>query len=131
MPFEFTAEQVTASDEEWGRLVLFESIEEMDGSPYLMFQGQYEYSEEDVRLGQNQPYVEIQNQGWSWYGHINKVELERTSLTLQMDEEAQSHMEQDGFVTVRFQLGESEFGRLKAQLARILGKLLTLRPGEA
>lgn len=131
MPFEFTAKQVAASDEEWGRLVLFGSVEEMDGSPYLMFQGSYGYSDDDIRLGMNQPYVEITNQGWSWYGHMSRVELLRTSLTLQMDQEAQRRMEQDGCVTVRFKLDESEFAQLEAQLARILGSLLTVGPGAA
>ena len=119
METSFFAKQVSATDEEWGRLVLFGSIEEMDGQPYLMFQGAYEYSPQDIHLGQNKPYVEIGDQGWSWYGHIKDVTLERSRLSLQMDQEARTLMQNDGQFTVHFEINNEAFGQLSEKLQQI------------
>mgnify|MGYP001370109741 CR=1 FL=1 len=127
MPISFTASKVAATDEDWGRLVLFGDIENMDGSPYLMFQGTYAYTEQDVQHGQDQPYVEIQNQGWSWYGHVTRLELSRDSLTLQMDEVASKQMENDGGVQVFFKLDDEAFSHLSSQLGAILGTAIEVQ----
>ncbi len=127
MTIQFFANKVAATDEDWGRLALFGDIENMDGSPYLMFQGSYSYSEQDVQLGQDQPYVEIQNQGWSWYGHMSRVELLRDSLVLQMDEMASKQMENDGRVQVFFELDDGAFSQLSSHLGAILGKAMEVQ----
>ena len=127
----FFAERVTASDEEWGRLVLFGSIEGMDGSPYLMFQGVYEHFPQDAALGQDKPYVEIGNQGWSWYGHIEQVDLKRGSLSLQMNEEAKSQMQNDGYFSVEFTLDEAAFGQLREKLHQIFENSSVFRSNAA
>jgi hypothetical protein len=115
----FFASQVAASDEEWGHLVLLGSIQEVDGQPYLMFQRSYESSPDDVRLGQDRPYVEIGNQGWSWYGHIESLVLGRDQLTLQMDQEAQNQMQNDGKFIASFNLDRQAFEQLRTKLKQV------------
>lgn len=127
----FFAERVAASDEEWGRLVLFGSIEEMNGSPYLMFQGSYEHSAQDVALGQDKPYVEIGNQGWSWYGHMEHVVLERGRLSLQVSEEAKSQMQNDGHFLVEFTLDEGAFVQLRDKMRQIFANSSVFRSNSA
>jgi hypothetical protein len=127
MEAHFFAHKVAASDEEWGRLVLLGSIEEMDDQPYVMFQATYEHSPQDVRLGQDKPYVEIGNQGWSWYGRIEHVTLDRDMLRLQMDESARAQMQNDGRFSVQFKLDDLAFGQLREKLVQIFENYPVLR----
>lgn len=120
MSHQYLVSAVAATREEWGWLVLLGDIEQMDGSPYLMLQLAHEFTEDDKRLGQDQAYIEINNQGWSWYGHFEWIELRRNEVVLQMDREAQGRMENDGHFVFRFSLGDREFEQVQQVLARIL-----------
>ena len=120
MQEEFFAKHVSASDEDWGRLVAFGAIEEAGNQPYVMFQGSYEHTEQDIRLGQDKPYIEICDQGWSWYGHMESVVLERKRLVVQMDKVAQAQMQNNGHFVVRFELDEQRFSQLSRKLQQIL-----------
>ena len=119
MPQHFPITATSFTREEWGWLVLLGSIEAMDEQPYLMMQLAHEFSEDDVRLGQDRPYIEINNQGWSWYGHVVKLELQRDCVSVQMDQEAQQRMGNDGKFTFSFSLTHEAFEELKTVLARI------------
>ena len=119
MPQQFSISASSATREEWGWLVLLGSIEQMDGQPYLMVQAAHEFSADDVRLGQDKPYIEINNQGWSWYGHIAKFELHRDRVFVQMDPGARELMQNDGAFTFHFSLPDRAFAELEAVLARI------------
>ncbi len=117
MPQQYEVSAVAATREEWGWLVLLGDIENMDGSPYLMLQLAHDFTDDDKRLGQDQPYIEINNQGWSWYGHIERLELGRDQVAVQMDRKAQERMENDGQFVFRFRLAEPEFSRLEQVLS--------------
>ncbi len=119
MPQQYDVSAVAATREDWGWLVLLGDIEQMDGSPYLMFQLGNEFTENDRRLGQDQPYIEVNNQGWSWYGHIEHVQLRSNELIVQMDTEAQARMENDGVFVFRFSVSETDFRQVQQVLARI------------
>ena len=119
MPQQFSISASSATREEWGWLVLLGSVEQMDGQPYLMVQSAHESSADDVRLGQNRPYIEINNQGWSWYGHIARFELHRDRVFIQMDQDARALMENDGAFTFYFSLSDGAFAEVKAILGRI------------
>ena len=90
---------------------------------YLMFQNKEKYSRQDVQLGMNQPYVEFCGQGWSWYGHMKKVELQRSMIRVCMDNEAAEHMKNDGILEVQFNLPDSQFVQLQSVLQSIFGSV--------
>lgn len=119
MPHQFIVSAAAATREEWGWLVVLGDIEQMDGSPYLRFQLAHECTEDDKRLGHDQSYIEINNQGWSWYGHVERVELRRNEVTVQMDREAQDRMENDGLFVFRFAADEPRYKQVERALSRI------------
>lgn len=119
MSQQFPTNAASATCEEWGWVVVFGSIEGMDGQPYLMLQLAHGFTADDVRLGQDRPYIEINNQGWSWYGHVNKFELHRDRVFVQMDREAQERMENDGAFTFNISLSDETFKEVKAAVADI------------
>jgi hypothetical protein len=119
MEHTFHVTRIAATDEEWGRLVLMAQAEEFEQGPYLMLQRSYEDTAEDIRLGQNVPYIEIGNQGCSWYGHVERIDLFRTGVVLQMDAHARNEMDDDGRYEVRFDIGDDQFAELRMKLHQI------------
>jgi hypothetical protein len=117
MPTGFVATEfgVTEEDEVLVTTLGAESTEDEDF--YLMVQHANEYDDQDVKLGMDKPYIEYCGQGWSWYGHIDRFELLRTRIKVQMNAEAAAHMGNDGLIEVDFNLGDSDFARLRQSLA--------------
>lgn len=118
MPTGFLATQFSVT-EEHGVLVTAlgaESTEEDDY--YLMLQHKNHYTEQDAKLGMNQPYIEYCGQGWAWYGHIESFQLRRDCVKVQLDMKAASHMKNDGAINVEFKLDDDEFNQLRQALKR-------------
>jgi hypothetical protein len=80
MPTEFDARHVQASKEDWGHLVIWSLDDNLEAEQYLMLQAKDEHTEQDVRLGMNDVYVECCGQGWSWYGHIERFHVVATTM---------------------------------------------------
>ena len=76
------------------------------------------YDEQDVELGMDQPHIEYCDQGWSWYGNIDRFELLRDRVKVQLSSDAAEHMGNDGLIEVTFALSDAEFAKLRAALAR-------------
>ncbi len=89
-----------------------------DDDFYLMLQHKDRYTEQDIELGMDQPYIEYCGQGWSWYGHIQSFQLHRDCVVVQLDMEAASHMKNDGAINVGFKLDNGEFNQLRQALRR-------------
>ena len=119
MPTSFTVANVAVIREDWGWVVVLGSVEEMDGQPYLILQRADEFSADDVRLGQDQPYIEICDQGRSWYGNIEQIELHPTKIEFQMSATATQLMGNDGHFIFGFHLPSATFTELESAIARI------------
>jgi hypothetical protein len=118
MPIKFNASVVSATEEDWGTLIIFSVDETLEAERYLMIQRAREFSNEAVRLGMNDVYIETCGQGWSWYGHIVTVELLKGMIKIQLDAEAAARLEDNGLLEVTFEVPEDEFKHLRASLRR-------------
>lgn len=121
MPVGFVATDFNAGLENGVWVVVLGAPSTEEDDFYLMFQKKQEkYSKQDIKFGWDKPYVEFCGQGWSWYGHMNQVELERGMIRVTMDGEAAEHMQNDGIIEVQFNLADLEFSRLRSTLQEIL-----------
>ena len=118
MPIAFHAAIVSATDEGWGTLVLFSADETLEAERYLMIQRAHSYSEQDIRLGVNDVYIETCGQGWSWYGHIESFQLFPDKVTVQLDAEAADRMRDTGAIEATFDLPPEKLAELRAALRR-------------
>ena len=115
----FHASHVAVTREDWGDLVLLSADEDLASEQYLMLQAKDCYDDQDVRFGMDDIYIETCGQGWSWYGNIERFELARTRVSVQLSCEAASRMGNDGEVEVTFSLDEIAYAGLRNTLGRI------------
>jgi len=71
---------------------------------YLTLQRKREFSARDIQWRQADVYIEICDQGWSWYGHILSFVSAPKRLTVRLDAEAAARMRGDGVVEVELAL---------------------------
>lgn len=77
---------------------------------YVSFQRSKEVTEDDIDLGMDQSYVEINDQKWGGYGLLEKVVLRERTLTLFFNESGREIFEvasyevtlDDGILTDKF-----------------------------
>lgn len=119
MTIQFAAQHVGVSNEEWGWLVVWSVDDTLAAEQYVMLQAAQTYSEEDVRLGMNDIYIECCTQAWSWYGHILSFVLSETSIELRLDREAAERMGNDGCFVVTFSISEEERMTLRSTLRHV------------
>lgn len=63
------------------------------GVEYLTFQQSLDdYTDDDIALGMDHPYIEYCDQGWGWYGHMTQVELARDRLVVAMNASAAARL---------------------------------------
>ncbi|WP_374438289.1 Imm10 family immunity protein [Inhella sp.] len=114
----FFATQCAVTEEE-GVLITALGADPIAGQEqYLMLQHCDEYSEQDVELGMDRVHIEYCGQGWSWYGHIDRAELTRNQLRLQMSQAAAARMGNDGRIEVGFAIDDGLFESLRRALRR-------------
>lgn len=65
----------------------FSQVEDGDG-PYLLVQWRDVYDEQDVQLGQDQPYIEVCGQEFSQYGGVESVNLTLSGILIKFDEDS-------------------------------------------
>ena len=124
MPVGFVATDFNAALENRVWIVTLGAPSTEEDDFYLMFQNkQGNYSKQDIKFGWDKPYVEFCGQGWSWYGHMNGVELKREMIRVAMGHEAAEHMQNDGIIEVKFRLTDPEFEKLKLTLQEIFNGL--------
>ena len=116
MPVGFDAKHFNVTDDD-GVLVTALGAPSTDEEDfYLMLQHKHLYDEQDRQFGMDKPYIEYCGQGWSWYGHIVSFRLSSKRLQVRMDQEAASHMGNDGQIEVTFELPDAQFSALRAAL---------------
>ena len=115
----FHANHVVVTREDWGDLVVWSADENFTSELYLMLQAKEPYTDQDVRFGMNDIYVETCGQGWSWYGNIEFFELTRNRVSVQLSSEAATRMRDDGKIEGTFSLDETAYSRLQNTLRKI------------
>ncbi|MFP8780832.1 hypothetical protein [Hydrogenophaga sp. RWCD_12] len=110
---------VSASEEDWGWQVAIGGRALSEGAPYLLVQLSRAPTEQDRQFGHDLPYVEINDQRWSWYGQVKRVALARTELQLSLGALAQAQLGNDGEFVFRFELSPPEHEHLASVLAQI------------
>ena len=119
MPITFHAGLVDMSPKDWGTQVGWSVDADLAAERYLVVMRASEFTEQDVRLGMDNVYIETCGQGWSWYGHIVAFELFRDRVSVQLDAEAAKHMRDDGRIEVTFELDAARLRELRAGLGRV------------
>jgi hypothetical protein len=100
-------------------LIVWSVDEDLSAERYLMLQRKSEFSEQDVRLGMADVYIECCGQGWSWYGHIVSFELSPDKVRVQLDSEAAKRMRDDGHIEVTFTANAVRFTELQTALKQV------------
>jgi hypothetical protein len=119
MPIVHNVSAVSATEEKWGWQVAFGDRALSEGAPYLLVQLSRAPTAQDRQLGHDHPYVELNDQRWSWYGQVKRAALARTELQLSLGALAKAQLGNDGEFVFRFELSPSEHDHLASVLARI------------
>ena len=118
MAIVFHASMLDISEEDWGIRIVLSVDDTLEAERYLMTQRKDTYTDQDVRLGMDDVYIETCGQGWSWYGHIDSFELYDTRVRVQLDAEAARRMDDDGVIEVSFDPPDDTRAALRAALRR-------------
>lgn len=114
----FHASWLNISEEDWGTWILLSVDDTLEAERYLMIQRKHTFTDEDVRLGMDDVYIETCGQGWSWYGHVDSFELFDARIRVQLDDEAARRIGDDGVIEVSFDPTDQKGGALRAALRR-------------
>ena len=118
MAIAFHADVLDISEEDWGTRIVLSVGESFEAERYVMTQRKDTFSEQDVRFGMDDVYIETCGQGWSWYGHIDSFELFGNRIRVQLDREAADRMGDDGVIDVSFDFPDDKRAALRAALRR-------------
>src|SRR5216110_3447359 len=118
MPIRFHAPIVDISEVEGVTRIILSVDKNLEAERYLMIQRQIEPSDEEVRSGMNDVYIETCGQGWSWYGHIESFKLFPGRIEVELDAAAASEIGEEGSVQVSFELPTERYVALRAALRR-------------
>jgi hypothetical protein len=116
MAITFQAHMLDISEENWGTRIILSVDDTLEAERYLMTQRKHTFTDEDVRFGMNDVYIETCGQGWSWYGHIESFELFDNRIMVQLDAQAAREIDDDGVIEVSFDLTNEKRAALRAAL---------------
>ena len=114
----FHANCVAVEDMEDLWLVGF-ADDEFETREYLTLQRSFEDDEQDVALGMNTYHVERNDQRWSGYGGIKKLELKRDRVRIEFTSEGARELGNVAEMEVTFKIGEHELCKLMDRLEKI------------
>jgi hypothetical protein len=118
MAITFHAHTVDISEEHWGIRVMLSVDETLEAERYLMTQRKHTFTDQDVRLGMDDVYLETCGQGWSWYGHIASFQLFDDRVRVQLDEAAARRIDGDGVIEATFDLTKEKRAALRTALGK-------------
>jgi Immunity protein 10 len=118
MAITFHAHMLDISEEDWGTRIILSVDGTLEAERYLMTQRKHTFSEQEVRFGMDDVYIETCGQGWSWYGHIDVFELFDNRIRVQLDAVAAHRIGDDGVIEVSFDLTDDERAALRAALRK-------------
>jgi len=114
----FHASMLDISEEDWGIRIILSVDDTLEAERYLMIQRKRTFTDQDVRFGMDDVYIETCGQGWSWYGHIDSFDLFDTRIRVQLDAEAARRIGDDGVIEVSFDPAHEKRAALRAALRK-------------
>lgn len=118
MVHEFHAPGVSAEEEDGVYYVSFFNEGDFNNR-YLMFQKPDAYTEQDVKLGMDQVYIERDDQLYSSYGGMKLVEVRLNAIEVHLQGGAVDKLGNIDRIIVHFDLEEEEFSELLECLRKI------------
>ena len=120
MILHFETDAVEIEETDLGVLIVGFYTEET----YLMIQQSLEeYDEQDIRSGMNTYHIERDDQSFGGYGGVERINLARNSIAVELDETGKANLECEG-MTVDFETDDENYQLLTEKLKYIFGDLL-------
>ncbi|GIW82863.1 MAG: hypothetical protein KatS3mg105_4670 [Gemmatales bacterium] len=116
----FTATCVTCQTQDDVAMLGF-ADDEFNTSQYVLLQKDLEPSQEDLELGHDRPYIEIDDQRYSRYGGVVKAQLKENQLVLKLDPQAAADMSVDDTIEISFRVPMERLKEISSQLRLLLG----------
>ena len=86
---------------------------------YFMIQDCLNYDEQDIQLGMNSYYIELNDQSNGGYGGIKNFELTRRNLKIDLDELGIKHLKHNS-ILISFDCTHEEYKSLGESLEKVL-----------
>ena len=118
MQLSFHAIEVSAEDDEDLFLVGFLKSAD-DPMEYVMFQRGKDVTEQDISLGLDGVYVEVDDQRYSTYGEIETCELQRGSIRILASDPVAARIRNIKDIDISFEIDDQAFDHLRRVLAHI------------
>jgi hypothetical protein len=118
MKFSLTAKAVAVEDNEDFWLVGFAN-DEFEPTHYLQLQRGIKDSDQDIRLGMNTYYVEIDDQSSSCYGGIEQFELRRDHALVKFSSQGEKKLNGIETAEVKFKIDNEKFIQLQDRLSKV------------
>ncbi len=83
---------------------------------YFQIQDAYEYDTQDVQLGMDTYYIEINDQSHGCYGGISKIKLKDCSIEIELNDKGNEKLK-SGKIKILFSIGK--LPEIKKEISRI------------
>ncbi len=115
---EFKADEIFADYDENGLLIIAFSGKTENESIYLMIQDAFDRNDEqEIELGMNTFYIEINDQSKSGYGGISEIELCKNLLSIKLNETGKKNLKvENKRINIGINISEKEFVNLTEKL---------------
>lgn len=114
---QFTAEEIYAKYDSNNVLIVGFSagFNEREDQQYFMIQDALEYDRQDIQLGTDTYYIELNNQAKGLYGGISNLTVERELITFELEPTAQDRLAETS-VEIGLNCSDEVFEKLNAKL---------------